>query len=75
LARPVTRAKSNAQEAQASQALAAAIPFLAQFAVYPVTEPALDHFDRLVKLKLNVGKMDLKGRSRGARNGGDCRDQ
>ena len=28
--------------------------------MYPLSEPALDTFDRLVRLKLNVGKMDLK---------------
>jgi tRNA(fMet)-specific endonuclease VapC len=54
------RAKSNTQEAQASRALAEALGFLARFPVYPLTEPALDCFDRLVRLKLNVGKMDLK---------------
>lgn len=54
------RAKSNVQEAQASHALALSIALLAHFPVYPVTESALDQFDRLVKLKLNIGRMDLK---------------
>ena len=54
------RAKTNAQEAQVSQSLADATTLLGRFLVYPITEPALDRFDRLVRLKLNVGKMDLK---------------
>ncbi len=54
------RAKKNAEEARASQSLADAAGFLARFAVFPLTEAALDRFDSLVKLKLNVGKMDLK---------------
>ena len=47
-------------EAQAAQSLADAMFFLSRFPIYPVTEQALDRFDRLVNLKLNVGKMDLK---------------
>ncbi|AWM36048.1 Ribonuclease VapC1 [Gemmata obscuriglobus] len=54
------RAKTTTQEGQAAQALADAMGLLARFAVLPTTEAALDRFDRLVKLKLNVGKMDLK---------------
>jgi tRNA(fMet)-specific endonuclease VapC len=54
------RARNNAQEAQASRSLADATGFLAQFPIYPVSEAMLDRFDRLVRLKLNVGTMDLK---------------
>jgi tRNA(fMet)-specific endonuclease VapC len=54
------RPKTNAQQAQVSQALADAVVFLAHFPLYPVTEAAFDRYDQLVKLKLNVGKMDLK---------------
>lgn len=54
------RAKTNAQEGQAAQALANAMTLLARFVVFPATESALDRFDQLVKQKLNVGKMDLK---------------
>lgn len=54
------RAKTNPHEAQAAQSLADAMAFLARFPVFPVTEQALDRFDQLVRLKLNVGKMDLK---------------
>lgn len=54
------RAKTNAQQAQVSQSIADAIAFLARFPLYPVTEAALDRYDQLVKLKLNVGRMDLR---------------
>lgn len=54
------RAKTNAQEAQVSDAIANAISLLSQFVIYPATESVLGRFDALVKLKLNVGKMDLK---------------
>src|SRR5262249_33094350 len=54
------RTKSNAQESQTYRALADAVTFLMCFPIYVVTEAALDRFDQLVKLKLNVGKMDLK---------------
>lgn len=54
------RAKTNAQEAQAALSLADAVALLGRFPVFPVSEPALDRYDRLVRLKLNVGKMDLK---------------
>lgn len=54
------KAKTHAQEARAAQDLAEAVSFLGRFRVYPVTEPALDQFDRLVQLKLNVGRMDLR---------------
>ncbi|WP_439623138.1 type II toxin-antitoxin system VapC family toxin [Gemmata sp.] len=33
---------------------------LAHYPIFATTEPALDRFDQLVRLKLNVGKMDLK---------------
>jgi tRNA(fMet)-specific endonuclease VapC len=54
------RTKTNNREAQAAQSLADAMSFLARFSIYPVTEQSLDQFDQLVRLKLNVGKMDLK---------------
>jgi tRNA(fMet)-specific endonuclease VapC len=54
------RAKTNAQEAQASRSLADAVAFLARFPIYPLTVTAPDTFDRLVKLRLNVGTTDLK---------------
>ena len=54
------QARTNAEQARAASLMADAFMFLAQFLVYPLTEPALDRADRLAKLKLNVGKMDLK---------------
>jgi tRNA(fMet)-specific endonuclease VapC len=54
------QARTNAEQAQAAAMLADAFNFLAKFPVYPLTEPALDRVDRLTKLKLNVGRMDLK---------------
>lgn len=54
------QARTNAEQAQAASLLADTFMFLAQFPVYPMTEAALDRADRLVKLKLNVGRMDLK---------------
>lgn len=54
------QARTNAEQARAAALLADAFMFLARFPVYPLTEPALDRADRLAKLKLNVGKMDLK---------------
>lgn len=54
------RAKTNAQEGQAARSLASAMAFLARFPVYATTEAALDRFDQLVRLKLNVGRMDLR---------------
>jgi tRNA(fMet)-specific endonuclease VapC len=56
----VRKAATNAREAVASQSLADAVAFLTGFPVFAATEVALDRFDRLVRLKLNVGRMDLK---------------
>lgn len=54
------KAKTNAREAAASLMLAEAVASLARFPIFPLTEPALDRYDQLVRLKLNVGRMDLK---------------
>jgi tRNA(fMet)-specific endonuclease VapC len=54
------RARTNAHAGQAAQSLADAVAFLRLFPVYPTTAPVLDRYDQLVRLKLNVGKMDLK---------------
>jgi tRNA(fMet)-specific endonuclease VapC len=54
------QAKSNADRAKAAVRLANAVTNLAQFSIFPTTESSLDRFDRLVKLRLNVGGMDLK---------------
>lgn len=54
------QARTNAAEAAASQLFAAAVGFLAKFPIHPLTEPILDRYDRLRKLRLNVGRNDLK---------------
>lgn len=54
------RAKIPADEATTSAALAAAAMFFSGFRIFPMTEPAVDRFEQLVKLKLNVGRMDLR---------------
>jgi tRNA(fMet)-specific endonuclease VapC len=46
--------------ALAYQSLAESIPFLAKFRVLSFSEMAMDEFDRLVAMKLNVRKMDLR---------------
>ncbi len=54
------QARTNAEQARAAARLANAFMYLARFPVYPLTETALDAADRLAKLRLNVGRMDLK---------------
>jgi tRNA(fMet)-specific endonuclease VapC len=44
----------------AYQSLADSIPFLAKFNILGFSETAMERFDRLVALKLNVRKMDLR---------------
>lgn len=54
------RAKNRAAEAIASASLADAAMLLGSYRVLPMTESALAEFDRLVTLKLNVGRMNLR---------------
>ena len=54
------QARTNTEQASAAVRLSNAVMHLASYRVYPITESALDHFDRLVKQKLNIGRMDLK---------------
>lgn len=56
----IRQAKSNADIAKASLRLANAVAFLGRYPIFPLTVPGLERYDRLVKLKLNVGRMDLK---------------
>jgi tRNA(fMet)-specific endonuclease VapC len=44
----------------AYQSLAASIPFLAKFNILAFPETAMERFERLAALKLNVRKMDLR---------------
>ena len=52
--------KRRDELALAYQSLADSIPFLAQFRVLGFSEKAMDEFDRLAALKLNIRKMDLR---------------
>ena len=54
------RARTNSAKATASRLLAEAVTFLGRFPIFPLTEPVLDRYDQLVRLRLNVGGMDLK---------------
>ena len=54
------RARTRTEEAEVAEALADAVTILSRFQIFPTTEPALDRFDQLVRMKLNVGKSDLK---------------
>src|SRR4051794_19842728 len=54
------RSKSPAVEAQASIGLADSIMFLSKFHILPITEAAIARFEQLKRLKLNVGRMDLR---------------
>lgn len=56
----IQAAKTPTRLAQASRSLAEAVPLWARFPIFPMTEPAIDRFEQLVKLKLNVGRMDLR---------------
>lgn len=56
----IRRAKSPAEEARFAGYLANAMRVLRRLAIHPVTVPALARFDQLVRMKLNVGKSDLK---------------
>jgi tRNA(fMet)-specific endonuclease VapC len=54
------KVKTHVDEARASQLLADATTFLAKFPIFPLTVAALDRYDQLRRLRLNVGKRDLK---------------
>lgn len=54
------RARTREDEASTAEALADAVTILSRLQIYPTTEPALARFDTLVRLKLNVGRSDLK---------------
>jgi tRNA(fMet)-specific endonuclease VapC len=56
----VQTAKTPARLAHASRLLAEAVPLWAQFPIFPMTESALCRFEQLVRLRLNVGRMDLR---------------
>jgi tRNA(fMet)-specific endonuclease VapC len=54
------QAKTKAAQAAASILLAEAVTLLGRFPIFPLTEPAIDRYELLVRQKLNVGRLDLK---------------
>lgn len=54
------RARTPAEQARVEAALADTTMMLGVFHIFPATEAALARYDRLVKMKLNVGRDDLK---------------
>lgn len=54
------KSKTNRQLAFASSMLANVTTHLAEFSVLPLSETALNQFDTLVKLNLNIGRNDLR---------------
>lgn len=54
------RARTKTDRTKASRVLADATLLLGRFPIYPLTEPAIDRYDSLVRQKLNVGGMDRK---------------
>src|SRR5437763_12912504 len=56
----IRQAKKRDELARAYQQLTADIVFLGGLGVVSFTEPAILRYEDLLKLKLNVGKMDLR---------------
>lgn len=54
------KVKTPADQARISQNIAATAELLSAFHILPMTEPSIARFDGLVKLKLNIGRMDLR---------------
>lgn len=54
------RVRTKVEIAAASLLLADSTMLLGQFPIFPLTESALDRFDQLARLRLNIGGMDLK---------------
>ena len=56
----LTRAKERKRIADLYRRLAETVRFLARLPILVFTEAAIDRYDELRKLKLNIGKMDLR---------------
>jgi tRNA(fMet)-specific endonuclease VapC len=54
------RARQRAELARAYHWLASSVQMLAALPILTFTEPAIDRYDQLVALKLNIGRMDLR---------------
>lgn len=56
----IRTARTRPQMAQAYRSLAETVPVWARFPIVPMTESAINRFEQLVRLKLNIGRMDLR---------------
>jgi tRNA(fMet)-specific endonuclease VapC len=54
------QAKTDAELAQASEGMAAFARFIKQLTILSFTLPAIERYHQLKKMKLNVGKQDLR---------------
>ena len=54
------RAKTRAKLARLYQRFTDTVQFLARLRILSLAEPAIARFEQLQKLKLNIGKMDLR---------------
>lgn len=54
------QARNNKETAVVSVNMAKAVMLLKKFHVWPDTESSLNEADRLVKARLNIGKMDIR---------------
>ncbi len=54
------QAEDSRREVRAYEHLAEAIPLLARWQIIPVSLPALTRYEALIRMKLNVRKMDLR---------------
>lgn len=54
------RARKREQTALAYQSLVDSVAFLSQFRILTFSEPAIERFEELVALRLNVSAMDLR---------------
>jgi tRNA(fMet)-specific endonuclease VapC len=54
------RSKSNRETAFASEFFAESVEMLRPYSFIAQSEPSLNRFDALVKMKLNIGKNDLR---------------
>lgn len=54
------QARTPQSEAQASRHLVDSVAFLAKHIMFPTTDVAIIRYQQLVKMKLNVGKNDLR---------------
>ena len=54
------RARTNREKANAHRIIGKVISHVGSFGIIPPTVAALDRFDQLVRLKLNVGNNDLR---------------